>query len=111
MYMIITDLFDIDIHIFIVIKVLFNLVVKFKYIYRKERRNSVRESENEKRNDSVFTDEEEDSWLSFAYKISSTIKKINLRFAYTFITFGINIHVVYIVTSNTLSLPETSIHN
>ena len=43
--------------------------------------------------------------------VSSTIKKINLRFSYTFITFGINIHVVYIVTSNTLSLPETSIHN
>ena len=40
-----------------------------------------------------------------------TIKKINLRFSYTFTTFGINIHVVYIVTSNTLSLPETSIHN
>ena len=33
MYMIITDLFDIDIHIFTVIKFLFNLVVKFKYIY------------------------------------------------------------------------------
>ena len=32
MYMIITDLFDIDIHIFTVIKFLFNLVVKFKYI-------------------------------------------------------------------------------
>ena len=27
------DLFDIDIHIFTVIKFLFNLVVKFKYIY------------------------------------------------------------------------------
>ena len=34
MYMIITDLFDIDIHIFTVIKFLFNLVVKFKYIMR-----------------------------------------------------------------------------
>ena len=33
MYMIITDLFDVDIHIFTVIKFLFNLVVKFKYIY------------------------------------------------------------------------------
>ena len=31
--MIIIDLFDIDIHIFTVIKFLFNLVVKFKYIY------------------------------------------------------------------------------
>ena len=30
--MIIIDLFDIDIHIFTVIKFLFNLVVKFKYI-------------------------------------------------------------------------------
>merc|ERR1719453_1379255 len=40
-----------------------------------------------------------------------TIKKINLRFSYTFITFGIKIHVVYIVTSTTLSLPGTSIHN
>ena len=30
--MIITDLFDIDIHIVTVIKFLFNLVVKFKYI-------------------------------------------------------------------------------
>ena len=30
--MIITDLFDIDIHIFTVIKFLYNLVVKFKYI-------------------------------------------------------------------------------
>ena len=30
MYMITTDLFDIDIHIFTVIKFLFNLVVKFK---------------------------------------------------------------------------------
>ena len=44
MYMIITDLFDIDIHIFTVIKFLFNLVVKFKYIYSiasrmKRRRN------------------------------------------------------------------------
>jgi len=37
MYMIITDLFDIDIHIFTVIKFLFNLVVKFKYIYEKRR--------------------------------------------------------------------------
>ena len=44
-------------------------------------------------------------------KYHLTIKKINLRFSYTFITFGIKIHVVYIVTSNTLSLPETSIHN
>ena len=34
MYMIITDLFDIDIHIFTVIKFLFNLVVKFKYIMK-----------------------------------------------------------------------------
>ena len=34
MYMIITDLFDIDIHIFTVIKFLFNLVVKFKYIFK-----------------------------------------------------------------------------
>ena len=33
MYMIITDLFDIDIHIFTVIKFLYNLVVKFKYIW------------------------------------------------------------------------------
>ena len=32
MYMIITDLFDIDIHIFTVIKFLFNLGVKFNYI-------------------------------------------------------------------------------
>ena len=32
MYMIITDLFDIDIHIFTVIKFLFNLGVRFKYI-------------------------------------------------------------------------------
>ena len=31
--MTITDLFDIDFHIFTVIKFLFNLVVKFKYIY------------------------------------------------------------------------------
>jgi len=39
MYMIITDLFDIDIHIFTVIKFLFNLVVKFKYIYKWEQGN------------------------------------------------------------------------
>ena len=32
MYMIITDLFDIDIHIFTVIKFLFNLGVRFNYI-------------------------------------------------------------------------------
>ena len=32
MRVIITDLFDIDIHIFTVIKFLFNLVVRFKYI-------------------------------------------------------------------------------
>ena len=31
--MIIIDLFDIDFHIFTVIKFLFNLVVRFKYIY------------------------------------------------------------------------------
>ena len=47
MYMIITDLFDIDIHIFTVIKFLFNLVVKFKYIYiiqnRKKREKEQRE--------------------------------------------------------------------
>ena len=36
MYMIITDLFDIDIHIFTVIKFLFNFVVKFKYILLKK---------------------------------------------------------------------------
>ena len=34
MYMIITDLFDIDIHIFTVIKFLFNLVVKDLNIYK-----------------------------------------------------------------------------
>ena len=33
MYMIITDLFDIDIHIFTVIKFLFNLGVRFNYIF------------------------------------------------------------------------------
>ena len=33
MYTIITDLFDIDIHIFTDINFLYNLVVKFKYIY------------------------------------------------------------------------------
>ena len=62
--MIIIDLFDIDIHIFTVIKFLFNLGVRFNYIYctRKERRNSVRKSE--KRNDSVPTDEEDDSIAS-----------------------------------------------
>ena len=39
MYMIITDLFDIDIHIFTVIKFLFNLVVKFKYIEQRMKRH------------------------------------------------------------------------
>ena len=77
--MIIIDLFDIDIHIFTVIKFLFNLVVKFKYLFNLVVRFK----------------------YIYLHKISSTIKKINLRFAYTFITFGINIHVVYIVTSNT----------
>ena len=33
MYMIITDLFDIDIHIFTVINFLFNLGVRFNYIF------------------------------------------------------------------------------
>ena len=47
--MIIIDLFDIDFHIFTVIKFLFNLGVRFKYI---------------KRNDIVLTDEEEDSIAS-----------------------------------------------
>ena len=38
--MIIMDLFDIDIHIFTVIKFLFNLGVRFNYIYtRKEKQN------------------------------------------------------------------------
>ena len=49
MYTIITDLFDIDIHIFTVIKFLFNLVVKFKYINRRrERLNSITNEKKKK---------------------------------------------------------------
>ena len=47
--MIIIDLFDIDIHIFTVIKFLFNLVVKFKYIQTRKttRKGKQNGTENE----------------------------------------------------------------
>ena len=57
MYMIITDLFDIDIHIFTVIKFLFNLVVKFKYIYEELVKVEARREEKWKEN--VDTDQKE----------------------------------------------------
>ena len=41
--MIIMDLFGIDFHIFTVIKFLFNLGVRFKYIYGKKREKEQRE--------------------------------------------------------------------
>ena len=48
------------------------------------------------------------SMIIIYIKISSTIKKINLRFSYTFITFGIKIHVVDITDDTSLTLVSIS---
>ena len=59
--MIITDLFDIDIHIFTVIKFLYNLVVKFKYIFTKviERRVEKRTRKTTRKRKQNGTENEE----------------------------------------------------
>ena len=48
--MIIIDLFDIDIHIFTVIKFLFNLGVRFNYILWERRRNRQPEDDDDENN-------------------------------------------------------------
>ena len=59
--MIIIDLFDIDFHIFTVIKFLFNLGVRFNYIYNEEEKDSIASRMKRRRNKQPNDDDDKNN--------------------------------------------------